>query len=411
MAEDKQPKKSKRGHGEWSFGLRPGREGQWQARKQFGKKENGKPNIVAFYGRSKSEVKQKAMEYEAKLLTNQQFNVSKETVYGYVKKWLETVKRHSVKATTYDAMEDSLEIRLKPYDIADIQMCNLSVQLCQNYINQLVESDKKYSLATIRKSFNLLNASFKYAVGTGDIARNPMDFVEMPKESVLETKTKEVQFFTDEQMTKIYEEATSKLKNGKPHYYYGLLIEILARTGIRIGECLGLKWHDVDFENRTLTVDNTISTVKNRKKKNDTDKKRLIVDSDPKTEKSVRKVRLSNKAITAFENVKAQNIAYGLSVNPDDYVIQSQKGSIGSSRNVRRSFNYILEKIGIPDYNEQYGLHTLRHTYASTLLRKGIDIKVVSALLGHKKVSTTYNTYIHIIEEQQNSALDAIDDL
>ncbi|MBP3267833.1 MAG: tyrosine-type recombinase/integrase, partial [Ruminococcus sp.] len=73
--------------------------------------------------------------------------------------------------------------------------------------------------------------------------------------------------------------------------------------------------------------------------------------------------------------------------------------------------NYILEKIGIPHYDEQYGLHTLRHTYASTLLRKGIDIKVVSALLGHKKVSTTYNTYIHIIEEQQNSALDAIDDL
>ena len=404
-------KKSKRGQGEWSFVERTGRKGQWVARKQFGKKENGKPNIVCLYGKSKTEVKNKATEYESKLLTNQQFNTSKETVYGYVKKWLETIKRHSVKATTYDSMEDSLEIRLKPYDIADIQMNNLSIQLCQNYINQLVESDKHYSLATIRKSFNLLNAAFKYAVGAGDIARNPMDFVEMPKESVLETKTKEVQFFTDEQMSKIYEEATSKFSNGKPHYYYGLLIEILARTGIRIGEALGLKWKDVDFENRTLTVDNTISTVKNRQKKDDTDKKRLIVDSDPKTEKSIRKVRLSNKAITAFKNIKEQNILYGLSVNPDNYVIQSQKGSIGSSRNVRRSFNFILEKIGIPDYNEQYGLHTLRHTYASTLLRKGIDIKVVSALLGHKKVSTTYNTYIHIIEEQQNSALDAIDDL
>ena len=378
-------KKNIRGHGEWSFVERTGRKGQWVARKQFGKKENGKPNIVCLYGHSKSEVKNKAIEYESKLLTNQQLNASKETVYSYVKKWLETFKRHSIKATTYDGMEDSLEIRLKPYDIADIQMNNLSIQLCQNYINQLVESDKHYSLATIRKSFNLLNAAFKYAVGAGDIARNPMDFVEMPKESVLEKKTKDVQFFTDEQMSKIYEEATSKFSNGKPHYYYGLLIEVLARTGIRIGEALGLKWKDVDFENRSLTVDNTISTVKNRKKKDDTDKKRLIVDSDPKTEKSVRKVRLSNKAVTAFKNVKAQNISYGLSVNPDDYVIQSQKGSIGSSRNVRRSFNSILEKIGIPDYDEQYGLHTLRHPFVKQKTK--IFIKNLKFSLNPRTVS------------------------
>lgn len=403
--------KKKRGQGEWSFVERAGRKGQWVARKQFGKKDNGKPNIVCLYGKSKTEVRQKAADYDAKLLTNRQLNTSKETVYSYVKKWMETTKRHSVKATTYDGMEDSLEIRLKPYDIADIQMCNLSVQLCQEYVNKLVECDEHYSLATIRKSYNLLNGAFKYATGAGDIAKNPMEFVELPKEAALTTKTKEIQFFTDEQMVKIYEEANTKTSNGKPHYYYGLVIEILARTGMRIGECLALKWRDVDIENRTLVVDSTISVIKNRNTKSDTDRKRMVIDAEPKTEKSVRKVRLSQKAILAFNNIKVQNIRYGLSTQPDDYIVQSQTGSIGSARNIRRSFNAILEKIGIPDYNEQYGLHTLRHTFASTLLRKGIDVKVVSSLLGHKKVSTTYNTYIHIIEEQQNSALDAIDEL
>lgn len=404
-------KRSIRGHGEWSFVERTGRKGQWVARKQFGVKENGKQNIVCLYGHSKTEVRQKAAEYDAKLLTNRQLNTSKETIYSYVKKWMETTKRHSVKATTYDGMEDSLEIRLKPYNIADIQMCNLSVQLCQEYINNLVECDEHYSLATIRKSYNLLNGAFRYATKAGDIAKNPMEVVELPKEESLATKTKEVQFFTDEQMSKIYEEANLKTSNGKPHYYYGLVIEILARTGMRIGECLALKWKDVDLENRTLTVDSTISTIKNRNQKSDADKKRVVIDTSPKTEKSIRKVRLSIKAIAAFENVKKQNILYGLSTQPNDYVIQSHTGSLGSARNVRRSFNSILEKIGIPDYDEQYGLHTLRHTFASTLLRKGIDVKVVSSLLGHKKVSTTYNTYIHIIEEQQNSALDAIDDI
>ena len=57
--------KSKRGQGEWSFSQR--KDKLWTARRQFGKKENGKPNIVAFYGKSITEVRRKAKEYEEKL--------------------------------------------------------------------------------------------------------------------------------------------------------------------------------------------------------------------------------------------------------------------------------------------------------------------------------------------------------
>ncbi len=257
----------RRGRGDWSVSERPGRKGQWQARKQFGRKDNGKPNIIALYGRNKTEVKEKAKEYEAMLLTNQLVKIPKETVYSYVKYWLENVKKKSVKPKTYDGLEDSLESRLKPYDIANMQMKNVSDEICQEYINQLADSRKKYSIATIRKSFSLLNAAFKYAVQKRKLYTNPMELVEMPSEAVLETKTKKIMFFTEEQIAKIINEANLKYSNEKPHYFYGLIIEILARTGLRVNEALALIWGDIDLKNRTLSVSKTLSDVKNRNKK------------------------------------------------------------------------------------------------------------------------------------------------
>ena len=57
------------------------------------------------------------------------------------------------------------------------------------------------------------------------------------------------------------------------------------------------------------------------------------------------------------------------------------------------------------------GIHTLRHTFASLLIKKGVDIKIVSDILGHKDVSFTYNIYVHILEEQKTQAMSLLDDI
>lgn len=66
-------------------------------------------------------------------------------------------------------------------------------------------------------------------------------------------------FFSEEQIAKIYNEVTRKFLNGKPHYFYGLLIEVLARTGLRVNEALALIWGDIDLKNRILSVSKTLS--------------------------------------------------------------------------------------------------------------------------------------------------------
>jgi len=71
-------------------------------------------------------------------------------------------------------------------------------------------------------------------------------------------------------------------------------------------------------------------------------------------------------------------------------------------------YRRICQRAGIEN---PLGIHTLRHTFASMLIRKEVDIKAVSEILGHTSVSFTYNTYVHLIEEQKSAAVAKLDDM
>lgn len=393
-------KKQKRGQGEWSFSQR--KDGLWTARKQFGKKDNGKPNIVAFYGKNLTEVKKKAKDYEAGLACNRSQTISKDTVYSYVKRYITTYKIHSVKQTTYDTLEDSCEIRLKPFSFSMIPLNNVTTEKCQEYINELTSCNKKYSLATITKTYNLINSCFKYAVGVGDMQRNPMEYVKLPSADKVQTQIKNITVFTFGESEKIYNECLKTYKNGVPVYHYGDLIILMLYSGIRIGECIGLTWEDVDFENNEICINNTVAVVKNRDQNGKT--KYTVSNTSTKTKKSNRVVPLSKKARAALLRLKAKNKR----AMPSDFVSITKTGKIACARNVARCLHAILINIGIKN-PDNYSPHSLRHTFASQLIAKGVDIKVISELLGHEKVSTTYNIYAHLMPDQKEKAIQALD--
>jgi len=81
-------------------------------------------------------------------------------------------------------------------------------------------------------------------------------------------------------------------------------------------------------------------------------------------------------------------------------------GNICEPRNIDRMFRNILAKCGI----KPCGVHALRHTFASMLFKRGVDVKTVSELLGHANVSVTYDRYIHLIKEQKQEAVALLDD-
>lgn len=166
---------------------------------------------------------------------------------------------------------------------------------------------------------------------------------------------------------------------------------------MRAGEALALTWQDIDFNKRTISVNKSVAVVKDRtggEKKYTT-----IVQDMPKTKKSIRLITMNNGAYEALTYIK--------NINGDKkYVLARESGNVGTPRLLDKAFRLILKHC---DITPSTGVHSLRHTFASILFKNGVDVKTVSELLGHSSTTITYNTYIHLIQEQKAQAVKIID--
>jgi integrase len=233
----------------------------------------------------------------------------------------------------------------------------------------------------------------------GDVIKNPCIGAELPENKKVDY-TKEITFFNEEEAEAICRESLFRYGNGKMMYRLGHAIIVLMYTGMRISELLGLKWEDIDFEKKEMTIFNSVVLVKDRSKNAKTVYK-LLEQNSTKTRSGDRVIPLSKKALEALQEIKK--------INPNTkYVMSTASGKIMYHRGVDRMFRNIQTRC---KFKTASGVHSLRHTFASMLFRKGVDVKIVSELLGHADVATTYNMYIHLIKEQKQEAVVLLDEL
>lgn len=370
--------------------------------KKVYKDADGVPHTKSFRAKTKTEATNNRLKWEHNNAIADHPEIIKSTpVVDYLWGWLDTYKKSSLSDSAYDNYSDCIKHRVEGYDIAHMQMNQLNTTILQKHLNQLV--DEGYSLATIQKTSNILNACFKKAVVLHDIRENPMDGVEKPTERVVKTKAKDIQFYPKSDVNLIFKEADRRFSNGKRVYHYGMAIVLMIYTGMRWEEAAGLKWKCVNFNDNFIKIENVVTRSKNREP--NAKNKIKYTDSIPKTDSSKRTIILSKRARYALEQLHEKDKGHTCS---EDYVIQTQNhGERVSERNVSRALHSIEKAAGTSVQGA--GLHVLRHTFASLLIYKDVDIVTVSKLMGHSKPSVTANIYVGIIEEQRTKAISKLD--
>lgn len=161
-------------------------------------------------------------------------------------------------------------------------------------------------------------------------------------------------------------------------------------TGLRVGEVCGLKWEDIDFSNKSLTIKRTIVRVKN--KDENSQSKTKLIESTPKSDTSNRIIPIPEFIICLLSEFKSNN----------NYFILSNSKKLYDSRLLESFYSRLLKSCNIKPNK----FHTLRHTFATRSIESKMDIKTLSEILGHSQVETTLKLYVHPTYEMKKISIE-----
>lgn len=371
-------KKKRRGRNEGSIRWIESKQ-LWEARYPAGKKEViGKDGNVYYrthyksiYGKKneKAKVLKQMREALAALGKGEYVDPSDQPFISWAKEWFELYKKPHVKR--YNTREKYLTTiaRVSRYDIAYIPLEDLAQEMIQKFYNLLAEEG--FSEETIRVTHTLFNGALGKAEELKKVNKNEARECKIPKIDIFYEEETEARALTEEQEKAFLSELGRRSK----HYMYALF---MGNTGLRPGEALALTRSDIDFKRKCVKVTKTY--IERLRK----------VQNAPKTDSSRRTVPIPDKIIPLLQEYMLMQP----NKNSDAPLFQTETGKRPTPSYLRKRFKSAGKAIGCDWVN----LHTMRHTFASKLFKKKIDIKVISKILGHKDVSTTYNIYIHFID-------------
>ncbi len=358
----------------------------------------------SFYGGTKVEVKQKAKEYLQKI-ENGYREPKKITLNEYMQYWLVTYKLNKIEPSSYTRLyrvykcqiHDTIGQRM----IGNITTVDIQ-RLIDEHANPSNDDIKPLALSGLKRILHLLRPCFEMAVSEGIICKNPCDNVILPVESCIQTQTKEQTTMTDHEISEFKEAALARYKTtGEYKSRDAIILLIMLNLGVRVGEMLALEWNDVDLDEKLVYIRKTVQS--NIKNFCNTGKAQYSkVKNSTKTHSGVRVIPLGNSVADYFAELREYDKRHGI---VSQYVCATHVGTPNTARNLQRSLNRVVKQTNI---NKNITLHTLRHTFGSTMLRRGISIEVVSKLMGHANINITYTKYIHVIQEQKAKAMQMV---
>lgn len=371
----------KRKNGEGTLRLR--KDGRWEGRIVVGYNEKSLPITKCVTAKTK-------MECAAKLETlKEQYGNATEKIkpdmpFGeWIDFWYQTYCRHTLRITT----KSDYENRIYNHIILEIGKIPLN-KLSQSDLQQFYAKEKTgarklhaktlgkgLSDRTIRAIHANCRTALQRAVQDGLIRTNPAVGCKLPPK-----KAREMQVLTQNEILRFLHQA-------KDEGYYELFLLELG-TGMRRGEILALKWSDLNFSTGELRIERQVYIIKTE-----------VIISAPKTKASVRTVILPESLVKLLAEYRKSVDSEWMCPSPLDNSRPSNPSS------VRKRLQLILERAGC----KKVRFHDLRHTFATMALEHGMDVKTLSATIGHVSSATTLDIYSHITDTMQRQAAVRID--
>lgn len=297
--------------------------------------------------------------------------------------WLENYKT-TVKPSTFENVQSKVE-KMTEEHFKELKLKKITVAYCQRVV---IELSKSYVL--YNHYLSVINRIFKYAVLMDVINSNPFDKIIKPKSRQTQRKGN---FLTKEELKEFL-----KLAQNTTLSYFFPLVHLMSYTGLRQGEALALKWSDIDFENKKITVNKTAARIK--------EKQTL---QTPKTKNSKRVISIDSATLSILKSWKKDQIKIyfknGKRFEGDEnFIFTNQRGDWVHIHNFIRFFKRFIADHGLKPITP----HGLRHTHASLLFSAGVEPKNISDRLGHSTVQITLDLYTHITEEQRTDTVEKL---
>ena len=353
---------------------------------------NGNPIRKSFSGYKKSEVSKK-MNNLINEINNGTFTEDNNIkLQDWMHSWLYNYQKPNIKPSTFERYEGLYRLYIKGTKLGNKKVITLKTLDFQKFINEL---RKEKSGPTVSKVKQFISTSLNFAISIGMINFNYCKGVKVRGDNERKNTVNAM----------AYEDQVKVIEYLKDHKYE-LPIKLSFATGFRIGELLSLKWTDIDTENHTISVQRNIKKTYVFDDNGNKELKRLI--QTPKTQSSIRTIPYPlelDMLLKKWETEQKQIIlAMGKDYNKQDFIFADIHGNPLNEKILPRAFKKILKNLDI----EEIKYHDIRHTFATRLFEKGIPAKTVQVLLGHSDISTTLNTYTHVLDETKENAIETI---
>lgn len=354
------------------------------------------------------------------------FEPSEISFADYLDYWHKNYVMASCRHNTQILYRAIIDNHLKPA-LGTYRLKSLTPMIIQEYVNQKYATGLKKS--TLVGIMGVLTGSLKYAVVPSKMLQSsPAEYVKLPRMQASRSEVNRTVISMDD-----FSRMLDRFGKGDP-FRYALLIGF--HTGLRIGEVYALTWQDIDLKAGTLDVSKLVyKRTQSEKRK---DERTAWYFGDTKTSASVRHIKIGDTLVKELREYRTmqleRRLEYGeyytaiykkpeqdekgdtiyrlievektvpVALDEVDLILRKENGQYSSTDAFKYCARIIHYDLGI-----KFNFHSLRHTHATMLIENGVSPKTVQMRLGHEKIETTLQTYVHNTESMEQDAVDVFE--